>query len=194
LSKTSAPPFLMRSRPKAIRVNGRVLSISFQGEALLSQLAVVGGNKSGVFVHQVTEGSAAHTVGISPGSQIVEVKYEQNQKALRMVLEDSTLEEAMWALGQVTGLCHLSLRPRQDDYETLLQQLQSSETSSGDSFYVRVNMCLPAGANGTLAVSLNDILHVTNTRPADTEDSWHASQVHPCQLLDLQSGNVPNYY
>ncbi|XP_044044664.1 caspase recruitment domain-containing protein 14 isoform X2 [Siniperca chuatsi] len=194
LSRTSAPPFLMRSRPKAIRVNGRVLSISLQGEALLSQLAVVGGNKTGVFVHQVTEGSTAHSVGISPGAQIVEVKYEQNQKALRMVLEDSTLEEAMWALGQVTGLCHLSLRPRQDDYEALLQQLQSSETSSGDSFYVRVNMSLPAGPNGTLAVSCNDILHVTNTRPAGTDDSWHASQVHPCQLLDLQSGTLPNYY
>ncbi|KAM9363498.1 caspase recruitment domain-containing protein 14 [Symphorus nematophorus] len=194
LSKTSAPPFLMRSRQKAIRVNGRVLSISFQGEALLSQLAVVGGNKTGVFVHRVTEGSAAHTVGISPGAQIVEVKYEQNQKALRMVLEDSTLEEAMWALGQIKGLCHLSLRPRQDDYEVLLQHLQNSETSSGDSFYVRVNMSLPAGPNGTLAVSCNDILHVTNTRPAGTEDSWHASQVHPCQLLDLKSGTVPNYY
>lgn len=142
LCRTSAPPFLMRSRPKAIRVNGRVFTICFQGEALLSQLAVVGGNKTGVFVHQVTEGSAAHTVGISPGAQIVEVsgsvfwitvlvfilpavsfshhtialqvKYEQNQKALRMLLEDSTLEEAMWALGQVTGLCHLSLRPKQD--------------------------------------------------------------------------------
>ncbi|XP_074518575.1 caspase recruitment domain-containing protein 14 [Halichoeres trimaculatus] len=194
LSRTSAPPFLMRSRPKALRVNGRVLSISFQGEALLSQLAVAGGNKTGVFVHQVTEGSAAHTVGISPGAQIVEVKYQQNQKALRMVLEDSTLEEAIWALGQVTGFCHLSLRPRQDDYEVLLQQLQNSEASSGDSFYVRVNMSSPAGPNGTLAMSCNDILHVTNTRPAGTEDSWYASQVHPCQLLDLQSGNVPNYY
>ena len=63
----------MRSRPKAIRVNGRVLTISFQGEALLSQLTVLGGNKTGVFVHQVTEGSAANTVGISPGAQIVEV-------------------------------------------------------------------------------------------------------------------------
>lgn len=63
----------MRSRQKAIRINGRVLSISFQAEALLSQVAVVGGNKTGVFVHQVTEGSAAHTVGISPGAQIVEV-------------------------------------------------------------------------------------------------------------------------
>nr|XP_020451666.1 caspase recruitment domain-containing protein 14-like [Monopterus albus] len=192
--RTSAPPFLMRSRPKAIRITGRVLTISFQGDALLSQLTVVGGNKTGVFVHQVTEGSAADTVGISPGAQIVEVKYEQNQKALRMVLEDSTLEEAVWALGQVTGPCHLSLRSKQDEYVALQQLLQNSETSSGDSFYVRVNMSLPAGPNGTLAVSCNDILHVTNTRPADTKDLWHASQVHPCQLLDLQSGTVPNYY
>lgn len=63
----------MRSRAKAIRINGRVLGISFQGEALLSQLEVVGGNKTGVFVHRVTDGSPAHTVGISPGAQIVEV-------------------------------------------------------------------------------------------------------------------------
>uniref|UniRef100_A0A3P9N1Z0 Caspase recruitment domain family, member 14 n=1 Tax=Poecilia reticulata TaxID=8081 RepID=A0A3P9N1Z0_POERE len=194
VSKSSAPPFLVRSRPKAIRVNGRVLSLSLQCEALLSQLSVVGGNKSGVFVHQVTEGSAAHAVGISPGAQIVEVRYEQNSRALRMVLEDSTLEEATWALGQVTGFCQLSLRPRQNDYEALLQQLQNSTMSSGDSFYIRVNLSLPAGASGTLAVSCNDILHVTNTRPAGTEDLWQASQVHPCQLLDLQSGTVPNYY
>lgn len=80
------------------------------------------------------------------------------------------------------------------DYEVLLQQLQTNEASSGDSFYVRVNMSLAAGSSGSLAMSCNDILHVTNTRPPDTEDSWHASQVHPCQLLDLQSGTVPNYY
>jgi hypothetical protein len=56
-----------------MRITGRVLTISFQGEALLSQLQVVGGNKTGVFVHQVTEGSAANTVGISSGAQILEV-------------------------------------------------------------------------------------------------------------------------
>lgn len=65
----------MRSRAKAMRVNGRVLSISFQGEMLLGQLTLVGGNKTGVFVHQVTEGSPAHTVGISPGAQVVEVGF-----------------------------------------------------------------------------------------------------------------------
>ncbi|XP_068607337.1 caspase recruitment domain-containing protein 14 [Brachionichthys hirsutus] len=193
-NRTSPPPFLMRSRQKAIRTNGRVLSISFQGDELLQQLAVIGGNKTGVFVHRLTEGSPAHTVGIGPGAQIVEVRCQQNQKALRMVLEDSTLEEAMWALGQTTGFCHLSLRPRQVDYEALLQQLHNNKASSGDSFYVRVNMSLPAGPGGTLAVSCDDILHVTNTWPAGTEDSWYASQVHPCQMVDLQSGTVPNYY
>ena len=65
----------MRSRPKALRVSGRILTISLLGDALLRQLAVVGGNKTGVFVHQVTEGTAAHAVGISPGAQIVEVGF-----------------------------------------------------------------------------------------------------------------------
>lgn len=64
----------MRSRPKAVRHTGRVLTISFQGKDLLNQLSVIGGNKTGVLVHKVVEGSAAHTVGISPGAQIVEVK------------------------------------------------------------------------------------------------------------------------
>uniref|UniRef100_A0A4W5RYP2 Caspase recruitment domain family, member 14 n=1 Tax=Hucho hucho TaxID=62062 RepID=A0A4W5RYP2_9TELE len=192
LSRASAPPFLLRSRPRAMRVTGRVLTISFQGEALLSQLQVVGGNKTGVFIHQVTEGSAAKTVGISSGAQILEVKYEQAQQALRMVLEDSTLEEAMWALGQVRGFCHLSLRPNQDAYEKLL--LQSGEAMSGDSFYVRVNMSLPGGSQDTLTVSCNDIIHVTSTRPEGADCSWRASHVHPCKLLDLKTGNLPNYY
>nr|XP_061844025.1 caspase recruitment domain-containing protein 14-like isoform X1 [Nerophis lumbriciformis] len=194
LDKNSVPPFLVRSRPKAIRISGRVVTISFKGDALPNQIVVAGGNKTGVFVHQVTEGSAAHSAGVSHGAQIVEVKYQQNQKAIRVVLEDSTLEEAMWALGQVTDLCHLSLRPRQDDYEALLQQLQNDKLSSGDSFYVRVNVTIPAGPKGTMAVSCNDILHVTNTRPANTDDSWYASKVDAYKLLAHQSRLVPNYY
>uniref|UniRef100_A0A6Q2YL25 CARD domain-containing protein n=1 Tax=Esox lucius TaxID=8010 RepID=A0A6Q2YL25_ESOLU len=193
LSRASAPPFLLRSRPRAMRLTGRVLTISFQGEALLGQLQVVGGNKTGVFVHQVTEGSAAHAVGISPGAQILEVKYEQAHQALRMVLEDSTLEEAMWGLGQVQGFCHLSLRPNQDG-ETKPISIYDSEAASGDSFYVRVNMSLPGSTQGSLAVSCNDILHVTSTFPVGSEGSWNASHVHSCQLLDLKTGTVPNYY
>ncbi|XP_041961429.1 caspase recruitment domain-containing protein 14 [Alosa sapidissima] len=194
VSRASAPPFLMRSRPQAVRITGRQLTLTVQDGALLSQIQVVGGNKTGVFVHRVTEGSSAHTSGVSPGAQIIEVKYEEERQVLRMVLEDSTQEEALWALRQVKGPCQLSLRPNQDVYESLRQQLKKGEVTSGDSFYVRVNMSVPAGtAVGGLSIKCNDILHVTNTCHS-TEGTWWASLVHPCQLQDLKSGSVPNYY
>ncbi|KAJ8002086.1 hypothetical protein DPEC_G00176150 [Dallia pectoralis] len=55
-------------------------------------------------------------------------------------------------------------------------------------------MSLPGSPQGNLAISCNDILHVTNTLPAGTIGTWKASHVHPCQLLDLKTGTVPNYY
>ncbi|KAL1272979.1 hypothetical protein QQF64_028841 [Cirrhinus molitorella] len=193
VSRASAPPFLMRSRPQALRVTGRVLNVFFQGEMLLNQIQVIGGNKSGVFVHHVTEGSSAHNTGISPGSQILQLKYEREQRAVRMVLEDTTMEEALWAMGQVQGPCHITLRPSQDAYENLLQQLKNGEVMSGDSFYIRVNMTMSGDLAGTLEVKCNDILHVTDTQHSD-DGSWWASHVHPCHLEDLKSGTLPNYY
>uniref|UniRef100_A0A8C1XZ73 Caspase recruitment domain family, member 14 n=1 Tax=Cyprinus carpio TaxID=7962 RepID=A0A8C1XZ73_CYPCA len=191
--RASAPPFLMRSRPQALRITGRVLTVFFQGEMLLNQIQVIGGNKTGVFVHHVTEGSSAHNTGISPGSQILQLRYEREQRAVIMVIEDTTLEEALWALGQVQGPCNITLRPSQDAYENLLQQLKNGEVMSGDSFYIRVNMTMQEDAAGTLAVKCNDIVHVTDTHHSN-DGSWWASHVHPCHLEDLKSGALPNYY
>ncbi|XP_043098792.1 caspase recruitment domain-containing protein 14 isoform X3 [Puntigrus tetrazona] len=193
VSRASAPPFLMRSRPQALRITGRVLTVFFQGEMLLNQIQVIGGNKTGVFVHHVAEGSSAESTGISPGSQILQLKYEREQRAVRMVLEDTTMEEALWALGQVQGPCNITLRPSQDAYENLLQQLKNSEVMSGDSFYIRVNMTMPGDSAGTLAVKCNDIVHVTDTHHSN-DGSWWASHVHPWHLEDLKSGALPNYY
>ncbi|XP_060774592.1 caspase recruitment domain-containing protein 14 isoform X1 [Neoarius graeffei] len=193
VSRASAPPFLVRSRPQAVRITSRALTLFFQGEALLSQLQVIGGNKTGVFVHHVTEGSPAQSVGISPGAQILEVKFQKEQRALRMHLEDSTMEEALWALGQVNGPCSLSLRNKQDAYENLLQQLKRREVTSGDSFYVRVNLSLARGGVGMLSVTCNDILHVTDSHYGQ-DGYWWASHVHSSQLMDVKSGRVPNFY
>ncbi|XP_016136730.1 caspase recruitment domain-containing protein 14 [Sinocyclocheilus grahami] len=193
VSRSSAPPFLMRSRPQALRITGRVLTVFFQGEMILNEIQVIGGNKTGVFVHDVTEGSSAHNTGVSPGSQILQLKYEREQRAVRMVLEDTTMEEALWALGQVQGPCHITLRPSQDAYENLLQQLKNGEVMSGDSFYIRVNMTMQEDVAGTLAVKCNDIVHVTDTHHS-IDGSWWASHVHPCHLEDLKSGTLPNYY
>ncbi|XP_021332748.1 caspase recruitment domain-containing protein 14 [Danio rerio] len=193
VSRVSAPPFLMRSRPQALRITGRILTIFFQGETLLNQIQIIGGNKTGVFVHHVTKESSAHNSGISPGTQILQLKYERKRRAVQMVLEDTTMEEALWALGQVQGPCHITLRPNQDAYENLLQQLKNDEVMSGDSFYVRVNMTLPGDVAGNLSVKCNDIIHITNTYHTN-DGFWWGSHVHPCHLEDLKSGALPNYY
>nr|XP_015211505.1 PREDICTED: caspase recruitment domain-containing protein 14 [Lepisosteus oculatus] len=86
-SRPSDGIFMERMRPQALRHHSHVTTISFQGEALLSQLQVVGGNETGVFVHCVTEGSAAHSVGIRPGTQIMAVSGAQSDhSAVRFVV------------------------------------------------------------------------------------------------------------
>lgn len=62
-------------------------------------------------------------------SVFVQVKFQKEQRALRMHLEDSTMEEALWALGQVNGPCSLSLRTKQDGEHVsfhLLKQIQNT--------------------------------------------------------------------
>lgn len=78
-------------------------------------------------------------------------------------------------------------------YQHLLQQLNSREVTSGDSFYVRVNMSLSGGVAGMLSVTCNDILHVTDSHYGG-DGYWWASRVHSYQLNDLKCGRVPNFY
>uniref|UniRef100_W5N8Y5 Caspase recruitment domain family member 14 n=1 Tax=Lepisosteus oculatus TaxID=7918 RepID=W5N8Y5_LEPOC len=107
--------FMERMRPQALRHHSHVTTISFQGEALLSQLQVVGGNETGVFVHCVTEGSAAHSVGIRPGTQIMAVSGAQSDhSAVRFVV-----------LGQACCLQHLPiLQNKQDKHDKTEEAIQ----------------------------------------------------------------------
>ena len=83
----------MRSRPQALRITGRVLTLTVQDGTLLGQIQVVGGNKTGVFVHGVTQDSSAHAAGVSPGAQILEVRRRGAQKPERLVPNQTLLQE-----------------------------------------------------------------------------------------------------
>lgn len=62
----------MRRRP-ARRILSQVTVLAFQGDALLEQIGVIGGNLTGIFIHRVTPGSAADQMALRPGTQIVMV-------------------------------------------------------------------------------------------------------------------------
>lgn len=66
---SSAP---VRRRP-ARKLPSQVTVLAFQGDALLEQMSVIGGNHTGIFIHRVAPGSAADQMALRPGTQIVMV-------------------------------------------------------------------------------------------------------------------------
>lgn len=70
LSAYSSVP--VRRRP-ARKILSQVTVLAFQGDALLEQISVIGGNLTGIFIHRVTPGSAADEMALRPGTQIMTV-------------------------------------------------------------------------------------------------------------------------
>ncbi|XP_042112722.1 caspase recruitment domain-containing protein 14 isoform X1 [Ovis aries] len=183
--------FPVRRRP-ARKILSQVTVLAFQGNALLEQISVIGGNLTGIFIHRVTPGSAADEMALRPGTQIVMVDYEATEPSSKAVLEGMTLERAIGLLQRVNGFCCLSVKVNMEGYKKLVQDLQAKVATSGDSFYIRVNLVLEGRAEGELQVHCNDILHVTDTL-FQGSSCWHAHRVGPYSTKGTKHGTIPNY-
>ncbi|XP_029455041.1 caspase recruitment domain-containing protein 14 [Rhinatrema bivittatum] len=193
-SPITEPGYLTLPRRRfARRILSRTTVIAFQGDALMEQISIIGGNQTGIFIHQVTAGSAACAVSLSPGSQIMAVDYDVMDPAYKAILEDATLEEAFWILKRVNGFCCLSIRFNTDRYRKLVTDMENRVVTSGDSFYIRVNMNMEKMAGSNLQVQCNEILHITDTM-FEGKGQWNAHRVNPYTMADMESGVIPNYY
>ncbi|XP_053068818.1 caspase recruitment domain-containing protein 14 isoform X1 [Acinonyx jubatus] len=188
VSASSVP---VRRRP-ARKILSQVTVLAFQGDELLEQISVIGGNLTGIFIHRVTPGSAADEMALRPGTQIMMVDYEATEPSFKATLEDTTLEQAVGLLQRVNGFCCLSVKVNVEGYKKLVQDLEAKVATSGDSFYIRVNLALEARAVGELQVQCNDILHVTDTM-FQGRGCWHAHRVGPYSTKGTERGSIPNY-
>ncbi|XP_069808361.1 caspase recruitment domain-containing protein 14 isoform X4 [Dendropsophus ebraccatus] len=179
-------------RRYAQRMTSRVTTIAFQGDDLLKQISIIGGNKTGIFIRQVTPKSAANEMSLMPGCQIMAVLFDVMNPADKVDLEGMTFEDAHCTLNRVNGFCGLSVRCNMDDYRKLLKDINSGLLTSGDSFYVRVNLSMPARVEGSLQVKCGDILHITDTMYKN-RCQWFAQRVNAYTLKDGESGIIPNY-
>uniref|UniRef100_A0A670Y703 Caspase recruitment domain family member 14 n=1 Tax=Pseudonaja textilis TaxID=8673 RepID=A0A670Y703_PSETE len=180
-------------RRLAQRFPSRITTIAFQANALLEQISIIGGNQTGIFIHRVTPGSIADEMSLSPGQQVVLVDYGVMEPGFKAVLEDATLEEALWVLEKVNGFCCLSVKHNMEGYKKLLTDLNSKLVTSGDSFYIRSNLCLEKQDSGELSVGCHNILHVTDT-VYQGQSQWSACQVNPYTMKDMDAGTIPNYF
>uniref|UniRef100_A0A8C6HDZ3 Caspase recruitment domain-containing protein 14 n=1 Tax=Mus spicilegus TaxID=10103 RepID=A0A8C6HDZ3_MUSSI len=188
VSESSVP---VRRRP-ARKILSQVTVLAFQGDALLEQIGVIGGNLTGIFIHRVTPGSAADEMALRPGTQIMMVDYKPTKPSLRATLENTTLEQAVGLLRRVNGSCYLSVKINTEGYKNLIQDLDAKVVTSGDSFYIRVNLAMQRGGDGELQTHCNDILHVTDTM-FQGRSCWHAHHVNPYTMKDMEPGTIPNY-
>ncbi|KAM5310130.1 caspase recruitment domain-containing protein 14 isoform 2-T2 [Glossophaga mutica] len=184
----SAP---VRRRP-ARKILSQVTALAFQGDALLEQIRVIGGNRTGIFIHRVTPGSAADEMALRPGTQIVTVEYEATEPSFKAVLEGTTLEQAVGLLRRVDGFCCLSVKVNMEGYKKLVQDLEAKAATSGDSFYIRLNLALEGRAEGELQAHCGDVLHVTDTM-FQGRGGWHACRVGPYSTQHGERGAIPSY-
>uniref|UniRef100_A0A4X2KU22 Caspase recruitment domain family member 14 n=1 Tax=Vombatus ursinus TaxID=29139 RepID=A0A4X2KU22_VOMUR len=182
---------LVRRRP-ARRILSQVTTLAFQGDSLLDQISIIGGNHTGIFIHRVTTGSTADEMVLRSGTQIMMVDYDSKEITFKVILEDTTLEQAIGLLKRVDGFCCLSVKVNMEGYKKLVQDIENKVTTSGDSFYIRVNLAMEGKAGGELQVQCNDILHVTDTM-YQGQSCWHAHRVNLYSMKDTDHGTIPNY-
>ncbi|XP_068118531.1 caspase recruitment domain-containing protein 14 [Hyperolius riggenbachi] len=179
-------------RRHARRLTSRVTMIAFQGDDLLKQISIVGGNKTGIFIHQVTQGSAADEMSLMPGYQIMAVDFDVMNPAYKVDLAGMTYEDAHCTLNRVNGFCCLSVRCNMEEYRKLMHSIGSGLVTSGDSFYVRVNQSISSRVDGGLKVSCGEILHITDTM-FKHRCQWFAYRVNAYTMKDGDYGIIPNY-
>ncbi|XP_072339592.1 caspase recruitment domain-containing protein 14 isoform X2 [Scyliorhinus torazame] len=180
--------------PPPMKLLSRISLFEFNGDGILEQIEIIGGNSTGIFIHKIKPGSPANNCDLESGFQIMMVEYN-GKEPKKTVLEDASLEEAVWTLKQIKGMCCLTIRRKGEAYQTLVENIEKKISTSGDSFYIRVNVTFDKenGAMGGFTIQCNEILHITDTVHRGGSE-WKAFRVNPNTMADMDGGAIPNYY
>ncbi|XP_056309926.1 caspase recruitment domain-containing protein 11 isoform X2 [Danio aesculapii] len=183
-SLTSGPP---RNSLRTVQ------SLSLSGENLLSEITLIGGNDSGIFVSSVQSGSDADLAGVKVGFHLLMLEGNVHGKAESVSLDTSTKEEAHWTLQRCSGQVHLHYKSSYDSYRRLLKDIEDGTVVSGDSFYIRLNLNISSQSdNCSLNVRCDEVLHVLDTMHQD-KCEWLCARVDPFTDKDLDKGTIPSY-
>ncbi|XP_073713157.1 caspase recruitment domain-containing protein 11 [Misgurnus anguillicaudatus] len=168
-------------------------SLSLSGENLLSEISLIGGNESGIFVASVQPGSNADRAGVKVGHHLLMLEGSVHGEAQNVALDTCTKEEAHWTLQRCTGEVHLHYKCNCDGYRRLLKDIEDGAVVSGDSFYIRLNLNISSQSdNCSLNVRCDEVLHVLDTMHQG-KCEWLCARVDAFTNKDLERGTIPSY-
>uniref|UniRef100_A0A3P8Y5K0 CARD domain-containing protein n=1 Tax=Esox lucius TaxID=8010 RepID=A0A3P8Y5K0_ESOLU len=171
-----------------------VQELTLIGDQLLADATLVGGNDSGIFVSNVLSGSGAEKAGLREGYQLLLLEGCIRGENQSVSLDTCTQEEAHWTLQHCSGPIQLHYRANFDGYRRLQKDLSDHKVTSGDSFYIRINLNISSQADScSLNVLCDEVVHVLNTMHQG-KGEWLCSRVDPYSGTDLQErGTIPSY-
>ncbi|KAG1968533.1 caspase recruitment domain-containing protein [Pimephales promelas] len=170
-----------------------VQSLFLSGENLLSEITMIGGNDSGIFVSCVQSGSDAEQAGVKVGHHLLMLEGSIRGEAQSVALDTCTKEEAHWTLQRCTGQVHLHYKSNYDGYRRLLKEIEDGVVVSGDSFYIRLNLNIYSQSDScSLNVRCDEVLHVLDTMHQG-KCEWLCARVDAFTDKDLEKGTIPSY-
>ncbi|MGH0128610.1 UNVERIFIED_CONTAM: hypothetical protein FKN15_058439 [Acipenser sinensis] len=170
-----------------------VQDVTLPGDSLLSEIMLVGGNDSGIFISSVQQGSNAEMAGLREGQHLLLLEGCIRGENQKVPLDTCTREEAHWTLQKCNGPVTLHFRPNYDGYRKLRKELDDGSVTSGDSFYVRLNLNISGQTDScSLSMKCDEIVHVLDTMYQEKSE-WLCARVDPCNDKDMEKGTLPSY-
>ncbi|XP_036683363.1 caspase recruitment domain-containing protein 11 isoform X1 [Balaenoptera musculus] len=166
---------------------------TLSGDSLTSQLTLLGGNASGSFVHSVKPGSLTEKAGLREGLQLLLLEGCIKGEKQSVPLETCTKEEAHWTIQRCSGPVTLHYKVNQEGYRKLLKDMEEGLITSGDSFYIRLNLNISSQLDAcSMSLKCDDVVHVRDTMYQDKHE-WLCARVDPFTDHDLDMGTIPSY-
>ncbi|XP_020941674.1 caspase recruitment domain-containing protein 11 isoform X1 [Sus scrofa] len=166
---------------------------TLNGDSLISQLTLLGGNASGSFIHSVKPGSLAEKAGLHEGHQLLLLEGCIKGERQSVPLDTCTKEEAHWTIQRCSGPVTLHYKANQEGYRKLLKDIDEGLITSGDSFYIRLNLNISSQLDAcSMSLKCDDVVHVLDTMYQDRHE-WLCARVDPFTDHDLDMGTIPSY-
>ncbi|XP_013376724.1 PREDICTED: caspase recruitment domain-containing protein 11 isoform X2 [Chinchilla lanigera] len=166
---------------------------TLSGDGLVTQLTLLGGNARGSFVHAVKQGSLAEKAGLHQGHQLLLLEGCIRGERQSVPLDTCTKEEARWTIQRCSGPVTLHYKVNHEGYQKLLRDMEEGLISSGDSFYIRLNLNISSQLDAcSMSLKCDDIVHVRDTMYQDRHE-WLCARVDPFTDQDLDTGTIPSY-
>ncbi|XP_074839978.1 caspase recruitment domain-containing protein 10 isoform X2 [Carettochelys insculpta] len=183
---------LLRSLVVQLSSMGRLNNSVPHRRGLGGDIAILGGNRTGIYVQWVKPCSEAESTGLKEGCRLLKLRGTlPNGEVLS--LENCTREVAYLSLLHWEDPAGLIFLPDMQGYQPLKEALEEGRKVAGDSFYVRANLTLPEQSDpSALCIKAREILHVTDTMHRGRLE-WYCARVDPLTRRDLDKGTVPNY-